>query len=50
METITNKILDDLVSVCRPRYMHVQACFNPRGGTDIIINAKYPNNLTTIGE
>ena len=50
METITNKILDDLVSVCRPRYLHVQACFNPRGGTDIIINAKYPNNLTTIGE
>ena len=50
METITNKILDDLVSVCHPRYMHVQACFNPRGGTDIIIDAEYPNNLTTIGE
>ena len=50
METITNKILDDLVAVCRPRYMRVQACFNPRGGTDIIIDAKYPNNLTTLGE
>ncbi|MDD4804101.1 MAG: preQ(1) synthase [Candidatus Pacebacteria bacterium] len=41
METLTNKILNDLVQVCNPRRMEVIACFNPRGGTDINIKAEY---------
>ncbi len=41
METITNKILDDLVSVCQPRMMQVVALFNPRGGTSLTVTAEY---------
>lgn len=41
METITNKILDDLVSVCQPRSMQVVARFNPRGGTTLNVFAEY---------
>jgi len=41
METITNKILDDLVSVCQPRRMQVVALFNPRGGTSLTVTAEY---------
>jgi 7-cyano-7-deazaguanine reductase len=41
METITNKILDDLVSVCQPRQMQVVALFNPRGGTSLTVTAEF---------
>jgi 7-cyano-7-deazaguanine reductase len=41
METITNQILDDLVSVCQPRMMQVVAQFNPRGGTSLTVTAEY---------
>ena len=41
METITNKILDDLVEVCQPRSMQVIARFNPRGGTTLNVTAEY---------
>jgi len=41
METITNKILDDLVAVCKPRQMQVVALFNPRGGTSLTVTAEY---------
>jgi 7-cyano-7-deazaguanine reductase len=41
METITNKILDDLVSVCKPKYMEVKGKFNARGGTVINVLAEY---------
>ncbi|MGD8307443.1 MAG: preQ(1) synthase [Ignavibacteria bacterium] len=40
-ESVTNKILDDLVSVCKPRYMLVTAEFNVRGGISSIIEAEY---------
>ncbi len=40
-ETVTNKILDDLVEVCRPRYMLVTADFNVRGGISSVIRAEY---------
>ena len=33
METITNKIKDDLVEVLCPKYLRVRCEFNPRGGT-----------------
>jgi 7-cyano-7-deazaguanine reductase len=31
-EAVTNRILDDLVSATRPRYMRLEARFNVRGG------------------
>lgn len=40
METITNKILDDLAAVCRPRWMQVVAVWNARGGTTITVTAE----------
>ena len=36
-ESVTNKILDDLVSVCKPRYMKITADFNVRGGISSVI-------------
>jgi len=41
METITNKILEDLVATCLPRQMTVIAKFNTRGGTNINVVAEY---------
>jgi 7-cyano-7-deazaguanine reductase len=40
-ESATNKILDDLVAVCIPRYMLITAEFNVRGGISSIIEAEY---------
>lgn len=41
-EAVTNKILDDLVKVCKPRYMKITAKFNTRGGihSEIIAEQK----------
>ena len=40
-ESVTNKILDDLVKVCKPRYMVVTAEFNVRGGILSTVEAEY---------
>ncbi|MGE0373187.1 MAG: preQ(1) synthase [Gammaproteobacteria bacterium] len=32
-EAVTNRMLDDLVSACRPRFARLTAKFNVRGGT-----------------
>ncbi len=40
-ESVTNKILDDLVEVCKPRYMLVTAEFNVRGGIESIVKVEY---------
>lgn len=40
METITNKILEDCVSVCDPRWIKIIANFNARGGTLINVEAE----------
>jgi len=42
-ESVTNKILDDLVEVCKPRYMFITAEFNTRGGISSIVEAEYEN-------
>jgi 7-cyano-7-deazaguanine reductase len=41
-EAVTNKILDDLVKVCKPRYIKITAMFNTRGGisSEIIAEQK----------
>jgi len=38
-EDVTNRILDDLVATCQPRFMRLRAKFNVRGGiyTDVVI-------------
>lgn len=41
METITNKILEDLVSVCQPKWMQVVGKFNPRGGVVLNVTAEH---------
>ena len=40
-ESVTNKILEDLVEVTDPRYMKVTADFNVRGGIGSIIECEY---------
>jgi 7-cyano-7-deazaguanine reductase len=41
METVTNRILDDLVHACEPREMTVRGVFQPRGGIGITVEASY---------
>lgn len=40
-EAVINKILDDLVAVCKPRHMTVEGCFNVRGGIYTTVTAEY---------
>ena len=40
-ETVSNQILDDLVKICKPRYMLITAEFTTRGGISSIIEAEY---------
>jgi 7-cyano-7-deazaguanine reductase len=42
-ESVTNKILDDLVNVCKPHYMKITAEFNVRGGISSLVVAEYKN-------
>ncbi len=41
MENIANKILDDVVSACRPKCARITAKFTPRGGLESKITAEY---------
>ena len=40
-EAVTNKILDDLVSACKPRWMQVVGDFNVRGGIHTTVRVEY---------
>jgi 7-cyano-7-deazaguanine reductase len=40
-ESLTNDILDDLSSACRPRWMKVTARFTPRGGITTDVTAEH---------
>ena len=40
-ESVTNKILDDLINVSKPRYMKLTAEFNTRGGISSVVEAEY---------
>ena len=42
-ESVTNKILDDLVDVTKPRWMKITAQFNTRGGISSVIEVRYKN-------
>ena len=41
-ESVVNKILDDLVAACQPRWMEVTGEFSVRGGMHSVIQAIYP--------
>jgi len=43
-EDVTNRILNDLVDACEPRFMRLRAKFNVRGGiyTDVVVESRQP--------
>jgi 7-cyano-7-deazaguanine reductase len=41
MESTTNKFIDDIVSACDPKWIHVSAKFNARGGIGLDVSAEY---------
>ena len=49
-EEVTNKIIDDLVQVSDPKWMQIEADFNPRGNVHTIIRVCHGkrNNLELI--
>jgi 7-cyano-7-deazaguanine reductase len=44
-EDVTNRILNDLVDTCEPRFMRLRAEFNVRGGvyTDVVVEYHQPD-------
>ena len=40
-EEATNKILEDLVAACQPRWMEVVGDFNPRGNVKTVVRTEY---------
>ncbi len=40
-EEITNRILEDIVAACKPRWIRVRGIMNPRGGISIDVTAEY---------
>jgi len=40
-EDITNRILDDLVAACSPRWMRVTSIWRPRGGISTTVTAEF---------
>ena len=40
-EAVTNRILDELVALLRPRWMRVETSWRPRGGMHSVITAEY---------
>jgi 7-cyano-7-deazaguanine reductase len=47
-EDVTNKILNDLVSACKPRSMKIVAEFNVRGGIKTTVSAEYKAGINPI--
>jgi len=47
-ESVTNKILDDLVTACEPRYMKLTAEFNTRGGISSTVEVEYEKEGLTL--
>lgn len=41
-ERLTNTILDDLISACKPRWMRIRGVFTPRGGIQTTVTVEYP--------
>jgi len=41
-EDVVNRILDDLVTVLKPRSVEIEAQFAPRGGISLRVDVEYP--------
>lgn len=41
-EHLVNKLMDDFVKACRPRWMKIEVVMNPRGGIATTVRAEYP--------
>lgn len=41
-ENVVNRMLEDIVKSCQPEKAEVSGIFNPRGGIDITVTARYP--------
>ena len=41
-EHLVNKLLDDFVKACKPRWMKIEVIMNPRGGIGTSVTAEYP--------
>ena len=48
-ESVTNRIIDDLVAVTDPRYMKITAEFGVRGGISSVIEVEYEKDDPEIG-
>ncbi len=44
-EIVTNRIVDDLVAVLRPRKLKLVAAFKPRGGITTDVTVVYPDDF-----
>ncbi len=44
-EHVINKILDDFVAYCKPRWVHIKGEFNIRGGIKTTVTAEYTRKL-----
>jgi len=42
-EHVINKILDDFVKACKPRWVRIKGVFNPRGGITTTVIREYNN-------
>ncbi len=47
-ESVTNQILDDLVSATRPHYMRVEGDFLVRGGIHTVVVAEHGSRQSTV--
>ena len=44
-EAAINKILDDLVAACRPRFMELEGAFTARGGITTTVTAAFDSEI-----
>lgn len=49
-ENAVNRILDDVVNACEPRYAIVRGVFSSRGGISSAVEACYPRKACVSGE
>jgi 7-cyano-7-deazaguanine reductase len=42
-EHLVNRLMDDLVKACKPKWMKIEVVMNPRGGIATTVTAEYPN-------
>jgi 7-cyano-7-deazaguanine reductase len=47
-ESVTNRILDDLVAVLAPRHMRIVAAFTPRGGIRTTVTAVHQSSTPRV--